>query len=203
LGGSLFIVDSGLGWSMNPVLFLILFFWLLWLLFLVEYSRRKEQAGFKDYLVIIGGMIYIPLVLSLFTNLSAREIVFVLLAAAASDTGAYYFGSWWGRRKIWPEVSPKKTWAGSLGGLLLCTVVTLIYVQALGSGSWPQHLALGVLVNIAAQLGDFFQSSLKRWNQVKDSGSILPGHGGILDRMDSILFLLPVYVLFNLIFTVF
>lgn len=203
LGGLLFIVDSGLDWSRNPVLFLILFFWVLWLLFLTEYSRKKEEAGFRDYLVIIAGMLYIPLVLSLFINLSARETVFVLLAAAASDTGAYYAGSWWGGRRIWPEVSPKKTWAGSLGGLLLCTAVTLSYGQVLGQGGWPQYLVLGLLVNVAAQLGDFFQSSLKRWAQVKDSGNILPGHGGILDRMDSILFLLPIYVLFNLIFKVF
>lgn len=203
LGGALFLLDSGLGWANNPVLFLVIFFWITWLLFLVEYSKKKELADFRDYLILIGGLSYLPLVLSLFFNLSNIEIVLVLAAAFASDIGAYYSGLKLGGKKIWPAVSPKKTWVGSFGGLLSCLVVVMLMGLTLGHASWPQYLALGLILNIAAQLGDFFQSSLKRWNNVKDSGKILPGHGGILDRIDSLLLLLPVYVLYNLLFKIF
>ncbi|WP_028574247.1 phosphatidate cytidylyltransferase [Desulfonatronovibrio hydrogenovorans] len=202
-GGTLFILDSGLGWTHNPVLFLVLLFWAIWLVFLVEYSRNKDQAEFRDYIIVIGGLFYVPLVLSLFFNLSGVEIILVLAATFASDTGAYYTGSWLGGKKIWPVISPKKTWSGSFGGLILCLAVCLVTGALFGQGSWKHYLVLGLVLNMAAQLGDFFQSSLKRWNKVKDSGQILPGHGGILDRIDSLLLLLPVYVLFNTIFKIF
>lgn len=203
LGGALFLLDSGLGWTGNPVLFLVIFFWITWLLFLAEYSRKKDQAEFRDYLVLIGGLTYLPLVLSLLLNLSQIEIILVLASTFASDIGAYYAGSLLGGRKIWPVISPKKTWAGSIGGLALCLVVTMIMGLLFGHVTWQHYLVLGLFLNIGAQLGDFFQSSLKRWNNVKDSGQILPGHGGILDRIDSLLLLLPVYVLYNTIFQIF
>ncbi len=203
LGGALFLLDSGLGWTNNPVLFLVFFFWITWLLFLMEYSSKKEQAEFRDYLILIGGLSYLALVLSLLFNLSEIEIILVLAATFSSDIGAYYAGSWWGQTKIWPSVSPKKTWAGSMGGLALCLLVTLAMGLTFGQVAWTHYLVLGLILNIAAQLGDFFQSSLKRWNNVKDSGQILPGHGGILDRIDSLLLLLPVYVLYNSVFKIF
>ncbi|RQD68267.1 MAG: phosphatidate cytidylyltransferase [Desulfonatronovibrio sp. MSAO_Bac4] len=203
LGGTLFLLDTGLGWTENPVLFLVVFFWITWLLFLIEYSRKKEQAEFKDYLILIGGMSYLPLVLSLFFSLDSVQIIIVLLAVVASDAGAYYAGSWLGGKKIWPDVSPKKTWAGSAGGMLLCVAVVLGMSLAFGNSVWWHYLLLAVFMNIAAQLGDFFQSSLKRWNNVKDTGHILPGHGGILDRIDSLLLLLPVFVIYNTLFSVF
>lgn len=203
LGGTLFLLDSGLGWTENPVLFLIIFFWITWMLFLLEYSQKKDQAEFRDYLVLIGGLSYVSLILSLFFNLREIEILLVLFAAVSSDTGAYYAGSWFGGKKIWPAVSPKKTWAGSFGGLFICLFITLIMGATVGTAPWWQYIILGILLNMAAQLGDFFQSSLKRWNNVKDSGNILPGHGGILDRIDSLLLLLPVYVLYSTLFELF
>ena len=199
-GGTLFLLDSGLDWTSSPVLFLVIFFWITCLLFLAEYSRKHEQAEFRDYLILMGGIFYLPLVLSLIFNLSELEILLVLMAAFASDTGAYYAGNRWGGKKIWPDISPKKTWAGSFGGLILCLLVTLGTGLLLGHASLWQFFVLGLLMNIGAQMGDFFQSSLKRWNKVKDSGNILPGHGGILDRIDSLLLLLPVYVLYNTLF---
>jgi phosphatidate cytidylyltransferase len=203
LGGTLFLLDSGFGWTNNPVLFLVIFFWITWLLFLLEYSQKRERAEFRDYLVLIGGLSYLPLVLSLLFNLSEIEIILVLAATFTSDIGAYYTGSWLGGKRIWPVISPKKTWSGSMGGLVLCVLVLLIMGVAFGQASWVHYIILGLLLNIAAQLGDFFQSSLKRWNNVKDSGHILPGHGGILDRIDSLLLLLPVYVLYNTVFKIF
>ncbi len=195
--GTLFLLDFGLEWTGSPILFLVLLFWLAWICFLLEYSRYQDQAKLQDYMILISGIAYLPLVLSLIFTLSIPEIILVLAATFASDIGAYYSGSLWGGKKIWPSISPKKTWMGSLGGLVLCLLVTVIWGIFLGEAPWWHFLILGVFLNIAAQMGDFFQSSLKRWMHVKDTGNILPGHGGILDRIDSLLLLLPVYVLYS------
>ncbi len=197
LAGGLFLLDYSLEITGHPLLFLVLIFWVAWLGFLVEYSRQKDQARLNDYMLLISGIAYVPLVLSLFFTLKAPEIILVLAATAASDAGAFYSGYLWGNKKIWPEVSPKKTWMGSLGGLILCTAVTLGLGVFLGSALWWHFIILGIILNISAQLGDFFQSSLKRWCDVKDTGHILPGHGGVLDRIDSLLLLLPVYVVYS------
>ncbi|WP_291321081.1 phosphatidate cytidylyltransferase [Desulfonatronospira sp.] len=203
LAGALFLLDYSLEITGHPLLFLVLVFWAAWLGFLVEYSKQKEQARLNDYMVLISGIAYIPLVLSLFFTLQAPEIILILAATAASDVGAFYSGYLWGDRKIWPDISPKKTWMGSLGGLVLCTAITLGLGTLLGSAQWWHFVILGIILNISAQMGDFFQSSLKRWNDVKDTGQILPGHGGILDRIDSLLLLLPAYVVYSIFVTMF
>lgn len=115
------------------------------------------------------------------------------LAAFISDTGAYYIGTYLGRARIWPRVSPKKSWAGSIGGLVLCIAMCVGLGLWWGVRPWWQFAMLGVLLNAASQLGDFFESALKRTLGVKDSGTLLPGHGGLLDRIDSLLFVVPVY----------
>jgi phosphatidate cytidylyltransferase len=114
------------------------------------------------------------------------------------DTGAYFggrfFGTrWFGSRPFAPEISPKKTWEGSLVGLgfsLLAAIVThLIYDEAFGS--WALIVAVGILGGISAQLGDLVESGFKRFAGVKDSGSLIPGHGGFLDRVDGTFFCGP------------
>ena len=161
--------------------------------FLIAHDRGKSPDAFKDSQTLLFGLLYLPFILRLFRTISAPEIGLVLLTTFAADTGAYYSGSLIGGPKIWPSVSPKKTWAGSVGGLgasiLVCTAMGL----ASGSAHWTNFALLGAGLNIAAQIGDFFESALKRWRGVKDSGKILPGHGGILDRIDSLLFTLPLY----------
>ena len=124
-----------------------------------------------------------------------------MLAAIATDAGGYYAGCRFGKHKMWPAVSPKKSWEGAGGGLLLCMAVCVCFgllreyfEVALPALPLPAWVAVGVALNIAAQLGDFFESALKRTQNVKDSGTILPGHGGVLDRIDSLLFVLPVFL---------
>jgi phosphatidate cytidylyltransferase len=90
-------------------------------------------------------------------------------------------------------VSPKKTWAGSWGGLACCTAGCLGLGLLWGLASWPAYLLLGLALGVAAQAGDFFESALKRHLDVKDSGRLLPGHGGVLDRIDSLLLVVPAY----------
>lgn len=161
--------------------------------FLVRYTKGDTDNLFADSQVFLFGLIYLPLVLRLAGGLHAAEIVLILLTTFAADTGAYYSGSFFGGPKIWPAVSPKKTWAGSIGGLLASSLVCTAIGTALGSAHWTNFALLGAGLNIAAQSGDFFESALKRLQGIKDSGWVLPGHGGVLDRIDSLLFVLPVY----------
>jgi len=163
------------------------------LAFLVAHDRGKSPDAFRDSQILLFGLLYLPFILRLFRTMTAPEIALVLLTTFAADTGAYYAGSHIGGPKIWPSVSPKKTWAGSLGGLALSVVVCTALGLAFGTAHWTGFALLGAGLNIAAQTGDFFESALKRWRGVKDSGRILPGHGGILDRIDSLLFTLPLY----------
>ena len=121
------------------------------------------------------------------------QVLLVLLAAFISDTGAYYAGRGYGARLIWPTVSPNKTVEGSMGGLAACVTVVCAMGWSIGAAPWWTWVILGVVLGVAAQLGDFFESALKRWMAVKDSGSLLPGHGGILDRIDALLLVTPVY----------
>ncbi len=161
--------------------------------FLIAHDRCKSPEAFADSQILLFGLLYLPFILRLFRTISAPEIVLVLLTTFAADTGAYYAGSLIGGPKIWPSISPKKTWAGSLGGLCLSILICAAIGLALGGAHWTRFALLGAGLNIAAQLGDFFESALKRWRGIKDSGKILPGHGGILDRIDSLLFALPPY----------
>jgi len=103
------------------------------------------------------------------------------------DTGAYLIGRQIGRRKLWPAVSPGKTWEGTIGGTLVAIVPCLAAVPLLML-SYAQAIGLGLLVAVLAQLGDLVESVIKRHVGVKDTGTFLPGHGGILDRLDGLLF---------------
>jgi phosphatidate cytidylyltransferase len=125
-------------------------------------------------------------------------LVFPLLVTWASDIGAYFVGRAIGVRKLMPSISPGKTIAGAVGGLCASMVVAYAYgrgvlvpVAHLGFAPWGA-LLFGALISLAAQVGDLFESLLKREAGVKDSSHIIPGHGGILDRFDSLIFVLPV-----------
>lgn len=161
--------------------------------FLTGYGLGKDLQ-WLDVQVPFLSVLYLPGVLHLFLHLSPLEIVYVLAVTMISDSGAYYAGSFWGRKKIWPRVSPKKSWVGSCGGLAGAIFTSLLLGWIFGQGGWYSWLVSGLVLNLAAQGGDFFESALKRQLGVKDSGQILPGHGGILDRIDSLLFALPVYL---------
>ncbi|MDD3313527.1 phosphatidate cytidylyltransferase [Pseudodesulfovibrio sp.] len=181
-----------------PALIFLIGFWTSALTFLFRYGK-DVNATFRQTMIFLAGLVYIPLNFHFLLDFNRPECVLVIGAAAVSDTAAFYAGSLWGKSKIWPQISPKKSWAGSLGGLAACMAATMAFGLALGNGAaiW-QWLLLGAALNVAAQLGDFFESALKRSMDVKDSGNILPGHGGLLDRVDSLLLVIPVYGLVRL-----
>ena len=111
-----------------------------------------------------------------------------LVGTWAFDTGAYLVGRAFGRHKLWPEVSPGKTWQGTIGGLLLTVGLCEGVLPLLHFGGYGLAAGLGVLIAVLAQVGDLVESVIKRQVGVKDAGSFLPGHGGILDRIDGLLF---------------
>jgi phosphatidate cytidylyltransferase len=123
-------------------------------------------------------------------------VLFLLLAIVwLGDTAAYYLGTAWGKHRLAPVVSPKKSWEGAIAGFLVSMLSTAVW------GAWrlgrvpPDLLAIGALTAVASQLGDLVESMIKRGAQVKDSGALLPGHGGLYDRMDAMLFAAPAMLL--------
>lgn len=190
----------------DPVYLILTLTACLWvgnIFFLVCFSRDSCSAHYTNAAVLTAGLLYVPLPLALFIFFSPVEILFVLFIVAASDTGAYFTGCRVGGPKVWEAISPKKTWSGSAGGLILSLLVALAFGLPLGEASWQAFLLAGLTLNLAAQFGDFFESALKRWLGVKDSGTILPGHGGVLDRIDGLLLAVPVYAAWRLLWPLF
>ena len=126
--------------------------------------------------------------------------VLILLGIWANDTMAYFFGRWFGRWHPFPTISAAKTEAGFIGGLLSALLVIGFGGKVLGLFNIAQSLILGLLIGIGASLGDLVESMIKRDMDVKDTSELIPGHGGVLDRFDSALFVFPlVYLYFQLI----
>jgi phosphatidate cytidylyltransferase len=120
-------------------------------------------------------------------------LLFALAVNWLGDTGAYYVGRRWGRHKLAPVVSPGKSWEGAVASAVAALIFGCIYLPlAIHGVSVPLAALVGVIANAAGQLGDLAESAIKRGAGVKDSGSMLPGHGGMLDRLDSTLFTMPV-----------
>jgi phosphatidate cytidylyltransferase len=145
---------------------------------------------------IVGfGIPYFALPIAALTALQRLDpwLLFLLYAIVwLGDTAAYYCGSAWGRHKMAPDVSPNKSWEGAVAGFLVGVLAAAVWSWArLGELRWPL-LVVAAVTAVAAQLGDLFESLLKRGVKVKDSGAFLPGHGGFFDRMDALLFAAPV-----------
>jgi len=151
----------------------------------------------------IQGVCYIPLPLALLILLRSAPggatWIFLLCALIfAGDTAALYAGTLWGRRKLCPAISPGKTVEGALVGLAANLAVgaagKAFFLPEIG---WATALAFAAAAGLAGQVGDLFESELKRASNVKDSGGLLPGHGGVLDRIDALLFAVPVAFVFR------
>lgn len=114
----------------------------------------------------------------------------------ANDSGAYLVGSWLGKHKMLEKISPKKTWEGAIGGTLFAMIIAVIVFHFIGFLSPVHAIFISLFTVIAGTLGDLTESMIKRNFNVKDSGSIMPGHGGLLDRFDSMLFAAPIYFIY-------
>ncbi len=177
---------------------LVLGWGVAYLTVIYSFFRRGHREGFLTSLASIFGFIYIPGLLSFFYLLFREDIFLVfhfLFIVWGYDTGAFFAGTLFGKHQLLPRISLAKTWEGVIGGLLLAVGGALIYPKFWHDlGRWIPHIAaLGIVVGAFVQLGDLFESLLKRAAGVKDSGRIFPGHGGMLDRIDGILAAIPVY----------
>jgi phosphatidate cytidylyltransferase len=157
---------------------------------------RGIKTGAIDFVITIGSIFYVGWMASYI--ISIRQIaggkywtLLILLAIALADAGAYFIGSAIGKHKMMPVVSPKKTWEGYLGGIVIGTMVTTgfaLWFHSLAPAiTWQKGLLLGVIISAICPMGDFGESMLKRQFGQKDSSQLIPGHGGFLDRIDSYL----------------
>ncbi len=170
---------------------------LIWLVL-----NRNRAGVFAVWAYAVGGPIYVGFLLAHALMLremdggadSSRDwVLFALLVTFATDTGAFFTGRAIGRHKMAPSISPNKTWEGAIGGFLWAVGAALALgaILQLSVPLWQRAL-IGTVIGVMAQWGDLAESRLKRATGAKDAGSILPGHGGILDRLDSIVFTFPV-----------
>jgi phosphatidate cytidylyltransferase len=174
------------------------------LVFYLFSHPTPDQQWTNDIGKTVLGPIYIGLPLSMIVCIDLYPkgdgkmwLFFLLVVIFASDTGAYYAGRYFGRHKLYEAISPNKTWEGAIGGLLLSLILSTLFLRIFPFHSLGlETIFLIIALSISGQIGDLVESMLKRNHGAKDSGAILPGHGGILDRIDGLLFAIPVLYLY-------
>lgn len=159
---------------------------------------RNNAFSLEDAAMCLLILIYIPYLLFPIIHLSGTIYIYlVFIIAFSTDTFAYIFGITFGKHKLLPSVSPNKTVEGSIGGIFGSVIMGCIYFYILKNPITIYHISFFALSSISGQLGDLFASKIKRETGIKDYSNLLPGHGGLLDRFDSILLIIPmVYILY-------
>lgn len=178
-------------------------FYILVVLVLLHTVVKKTRFSFDDAGVLTLAMLYIGTGFHYFVTARAdglTTLLYAMLIVWLTDSGAYMLGKRFGKHKLAPKVSPNKTWEGSIGGTVAATIILAIYLWFFPVGySWVVMIGLTLILSIVGQFGDLVESALKRFYGVKDSGKILPGHGGILDRFDSMLLVMPMLHLLGIV----
>ncbi|WP_018922521.1 phosphatidate cytidylyltransferase [Salsuginibacillus kocurii] len=196
----IFMPSAWLDTYVNEQLLYLVFVWGLLILTVTSKNRFTfDHAG----LLVVGALyvglgFHFLLLARIEAEAGAWFVFLTLITIWATDSGAYFIGRKWGRHKLWPAISPKKTIEGSLGGVAFAFVFASLFHLAAPVFSSLLVFVLFVLVTaLAGQIGDLVESALKRHYDIKDSGMLLPGHGGILDRFDSLLFVMPILYVFG------
>ncbi len=192
------VLFSATSWGRSqPGAALFLSFLLVALYIILQYSRFKN--GYQELARLGFGVVYVAFFASYLVGVrylpdGGKWLLVLSAAVAGADTGAYFVGSAFGKKKLCPAISPKKTVEGAAGGLvsgmILATVLAKFFFSSV---SLPAVLGVAFVVAVVGMLGDLVESIVKRGSGVKDSGHILAGHGGILDRTDSLLLAVPVF----------
>jgi phosphatidate cytidylyltransferase len=187
------------------------FWWFVACLLVMQYPNKVALWQAKPVRAVLGLFVLIPMWVG-FMTLKSQEhssliIVYVMLLIWGADTGAYFAGKTWGNKKLAPNVSPGKSWAGFWGGLATTGLIAVIFSLCVNQWLRPMTLAdfslLAVMTFITAiisVMGDLVESMMKRHRGIKDSSQLLPGHGGVLDRIDSMASAVPVFAFFMLLF---
>jgi phosphatidate cytidylyltransferase len=179
-------------------------FFIVFLLFL--FRIKAKPTDLTVLIKVIFGYMYIAFMMSHFILLRGFEngalwVVFMVVITFSSDISAFYAGKTFGKRKLFPEISEKKTEEGAIGSvvgtILGCLIFKILFLSEI---PFVHAIVIGFMGGILGQLGDLCESSIKRVSMVKDSGSLLPGHGGILDRLDSFIFIIPFVYYYSILF---
>jgi len=178
--------------QLDLLLYAALAWWMLALLWIALAPGKVNRAT----AAVAGLFVLVPVWLALVRLHALRPqlLLFLLLLVVAADIGAYFAGRRFGEHKLAPKVSPGKTWEGVFGGLLAAALMAAVGVWWFKMNTVP-FMALCVVVAVASVVGDLTESLFKRHAGLKDSGSLLPGHGGVLDRVDSVTAAAPVFVI--------
>jgi len=183
----------------NIFLYLDVLFWIIAAFLIIKYPKHSTCWFNSGFVSLVGWILLGVLVSILYewqaTEIGVKLIFCVLFIVWSADIGAYLAGRKWGKNKMIPQVSPGKSWEGLLGGLSLALMVAYLesfYFEDLALISW---LIVSLITAIASVFGDLWMSALKRQVNLKDTGHLIPGHGGLLDRLDSLLAAVPVFYL--------
>ncbi len=195
-----FFVERESGdWLALPVI--SLFWWLLALVWVLTYPKSASRWSSPWVLFIIGFLVLVPawsalVMLHVQSEHGPYLVLYLLALIAIADTSAYFGGRQWGKHKLAPDVSPGKTWEGVVSAVVVSTIFALIAADffALPGNQWLPFAVLSLVTVCFSILGDLTESMFKRYAGLKDSGTILPGHGGILDRIDGVTAAAPVFV---------
>lgn len=185
-----------------PAITLGQLFVLFIVLFLILTVISKNRFTVAELSLFLIAVFYFGLGFAQFGYLRHTEglpfIFFILLIIWSTDSAAYLVGKKMGKVKLWPSISPKKTVEGTLGGVGAAIIVGWLFQLATNHFEyWSQALGISVLISLAGQVGDLIESGIKRYYGVKDSGTLLPGHGGILDRFDALIFVCVLFFLWS------
>ncbi|MBP1931524.1 phosphatidate cytidylyltransferase [Ammoniphilus resinae] len=168
---------------------------------LVIVVLSKNKANIQEISYVYLGSIYLGVALHYMNEARLMEngltlTLVILIAVWTTDTAAYFVGKAFGKHKLWPAISPNKTVEGSVGAIVFAVLTVVLFAMFSAQITVPFALLLALAISIGGQIGDLVESAVKRTFDVKDSGQILPGHGGVLDRFDSLLF---VFILLHLL----
>jgi len=165
-----------------------------------EIHHQNREGSLPSWALAVAGGIYIGFPLSTVMKLRAFDqgLYWILLVFAGTwicDTAAYFVGSRWGKHRFYPAISPKKTLEGAIGGITFGSAVVILYAMFVLHLSWWWAVILAIALVLGATFGDLAESVIKRQMHVKDSSNLIPGHGGMLDRIDSLLYVFPLIYL--------
>ncbi|MGQ4878402.1 phosphatidate cytidylyltransferase [Billgrantia sp. LNSP4103-1] len=176
--------------------------WVVNLYWVVRYPAGREQWQSIAVRLAMGLWVLVPawVGFNVLRDIGSIWLLFVLLLVWGADIGAYFCGRAWGKRKLAPAVSPGKSWEGVLGGAAVTLLLALLFAawQGLGMAGGLGLVVVTVVVTLVSVLGDLLESMLKRFRGIKDSSNLLPGHGGVLDRIDSLTAAVPLFALLSL-----